>query len=143
SAMDFLQDFVLDSHTLQQKQEIKKGKPFLFSPETATKPSLFEIVFIHEGHLFQYGFTLDSKRVYEEWLYATPSGQLKQKPQTWFERDVQDVKNSVIRKSLKASSSWRNETGDNQLFLSVAANRQSEDFKKPFDWIQNSLRVVT
>lgn len=40
-------------------------------------------------------------RSYKEWLYATPQNSSKQKAQTWFERDIADVKDSHINKELK------------------------------------------
>ncbi|MEZ5690163.1 MAG: ATP-binding protein [Rickettsiales bacterium] len=143
-AMGLFQKFVVNSHKLQQTETIDDIVPFLFSKRTQKQPSSFEVVFIHNGHLFQYGFAIDKNKIHDEWLYATPEGKQKQKPQTWFERNSKNMKESTIRRQLKgAKESWKEGTGENQLFLSVASNRQSEDFRKPFDWIQNSFNVLT
>ena len=144
NAMDFFQDFVMDSHKLQPGEPIDAISPFLFSKKTTTQPSTFEAVFVKDNFLFQYGFTADNKKVHDEWLYATPAGNQKQKPQTWFKRNSKDIKQSTIKRELKgAKEAWKEGTGENHLFLSVAANRQSEDFKKPFNWIKSNLRVLT
>lgn len=143
SALDFFQDLVASSHKLQPNEPINDVKPFLFSTKTQKQPSKFEMVFIHEKLLFQYGFTADSKRIHDEWLYATDIDSKKQKAQTWFERDSKDIKASSVKKELKgARETWKEGTGKNQLFLSVAANRQSVDFKKPFEWITDRLHIL-
>ena len=72
NAMDFFQDFVMDSHKLQPGEPIDAISPFLFSKKTTTQPSTFEAVFVKDNFLFQYGFTADNKKVHDEWLYATP-----------------------------------------------------------------------
>ncbi|MCK5284329.1 MAG: hypothetical protein KAJ86_01940 [Alphaproteobacteria bacterium] len=115
----------------------------MFSTETEDQPSEFEIVFIYKKNLFQYGFTVDRNRIYEEWLNATPQDKERQKPQLWFERDVKDIKNSFVRKELKgAKSQWLSSTRSNALFLSTAAQLNSIDFQKPFEWIKNNLFIV-
>lgn len=45
-------------------------EPFAFHSEWSEKPSEFEVVFIQNGTLYQYGFALTRFRVVEEWLFA-------------------------------------------------------------------------
>lgn len=140
-AMEFFQEFVMESAKGSQQGESIDVTPFLFSKKTQQEPSEFEIVFIHDGYLFQYGFIVDSKIVYEEWLYATPESQKRQKKQTWFERYEGEIH---TKKELKGQQAiWKKATRDNALFLSTAVNLNSEDLKKPFEWIQHFLRVIT
>ncbi len=143
-ALDFFSDFVVRSSLDRQRdQPIDEIEPFRFSPSHPNQPSEFEIVFIHSGFLFEYGFSADSKRVYKEYLYATPREGKKQSPQKWFERDVSDPKNSYVRKELKGpKQSWKNETRENALFLSTAVQRNSEAFGIPFEWMLKYLRVL-
>lgn len=143
-ALHFLKSFVIDSaKDTQHGEKIEDVTPFLFSPKTSSKPSEFEILFIHKGYLFQYGFIVDSKKVYEEWLYATPQNAKRQRTQTWFERNKDNVEQSYIGKEIKGEKeNWKKSTRENALFLSTAVHLNSEDFKKPFSWIQDNLRLV-
>jgi len=140
----FLKSFVIGSFMdRQQGEDIEEVTPFLFSSKTNKKPSEFEIIFINEGYLFQYGFSLDSKKVHEEWLYATPLNAKKQKAQTWFERNSENIEESYIGKEIKGEKEkWKSSTRPNALFLSTAVQWNSEDFKKPFSWIQNNLKII-
>lgn len=142
-ALKFMRNWVVNSTPRFQPDDPIPVESYLFSTKTQKKPSTFEIVFIHEKYLFQYGFTADSTKIHAEWLYATPQDSERKKPQEWYRRDETDAKLSNVKKELKgAKEEWKAETRDNALFLSTAANRNSEDFRKPFDWIKNYLRIV-
>ncbi len=143
-AIEFLKDFVIDSSKNYQEGEEIEITPFTFSKTTPKQPSEFEIVFIHEDYLFQYGFTIDKKRVYKEWLYATPKSGEKQSPQKWYVRDEHNhTEKSFIKKELKGEKTlWRKSTRDNALFLSTAAQLGSKDFQIPFSWFQKKLYTL-
>jgi AAA15 family ATPase/GTPase len=141
-ALLFFKLFVANSSKDSQALEKISVNPFKFSSETFLEPTLFEIAFIYAGYLFEYGFSVDASRVYQEWLYATPQSGKKQTAQKWFERSVDTpVQESYIRKELKgAKESWKQNTRENALFLSTAVQNNSEDFLLPFTWITQSLR---
>ena len=82
-ALSFVQQFVLTSanRTIGSETGVK---PFLLNVKTAKEPTEFELHFTYQNVRYQYGFSLDNKRVHEEWLIAYPKGQ----PQTWFERSA-------------------------------------------------------
>lgn len=143
-AMSFCERFIIESSKDKQKGEtIEDITPFLFSKETQSQPSEFEIVFIHENFLYQYGFTVDSERVYDEWLYATPKDGERQKIQKWFVRDPSDILKSYINPNLKGEKEkWKSSTRGNALFLSTAVQWNSEEFSKPFNWIQKCFHTV-
>lgn len=143
-ALRFVRDFVVHSSLdRQREQPIDDIEPFAFSASSSAAPSEFEMVFIHKDFLFQYGFSVDAKRVHKEYLYATPKGGKKQSAQRWFERDVDDPKKSYIRKELKGQKqSWLEATRSNALFLSTAVQYNSKDFFIPFEWIGIKLRLV-
>lgn len=107
----------------------------------------FEIVFIHEGELFQYGFRVNSKRIEEEWLFARHSKH-GSKTRTIFQRlhNVDD-KEAYHWKLNDAQlpgerDAWKNSTRSNSLFLSVAVQLNSETLRKPFEWIRDCLHVI-
>lgn len=142
-ALEFFHEFVLTSHKDLQRNEKIYYSPFEFSKKTKAAPSEFEIVFICKNHLFRYGFSVDSDRVHNEWLYAVLENGKRQTVQKWFERDVDDYLNkSFIRSELEGSKkTWLSNTRANALFLSTAVANNSVDFSIPFDWITNSLVV--
>jgi uncharacterized protein len=144
-AIKFFNWFVINSSKNKQEGEEIEIDPFLFSNSTQKQPSEFEIVFIHKGYLFQYGFTVNRSKVLKEWLYATPKSSQKQTPQKWYERSEKNHKvDSFIRKELKgAKETWKKSTRDNALFLSTAAQLESEDFQIPLQWFQGPLRILT
>ena len=96
-------------------------EPYLLNEETAHQPSEFEFVFIHDGTLYQYGFTADTIRIHTEWLYASPQ---QGKLQRWIDRGGPDedkattwyINPSVIK---GRRAEWIQETRPNTLLLSL------------------------
>jgi hypothetical protein len=70
-AMDFVQDFVRDSAKDSQAGEnIKNVVPFLLNKVNPGLPSEFELLFVADEILYEYGFALNNKQVVHEWLFA-------------------------------------------------------------------------
>jgi len=69
----FLRDFVRESANRKPDDPIDT-QPFLLDPTSANMPSTFEITFIQDGIRYQYGLSVDRKRVWTEYLYASPKG---------------------------------------------------------------------
>lgn len=141
-ALHFMQQFVLSSAKESQQGEKISVDIFLFDKERSSQASKFEVTFTKNKVRYQYGFELDKDRIYEEWLYAYPSGRMQQ----WFHR-VYDKKNGEY--SWKFSTLftgkkqlWKDSTRDNALFLSTAVQLNSEQLAPLFDWFQNDLIVI-
>lgn len=70
-AMSFMKAMVLES--FDKESTIKKYKRFLFSTESESFPSTFEVVFlVNEGESkvqYRYGFEITSFKISKEWLY--------------------------------------------------------------------------
>lgn len=115
---------------------------FAFSPEAATKPTEFEVIFVEGGVRYQYGFTATRTRIESEWLFAFPEG----KSQRWFERNVNPKPDEPEwyfgPKFTGAKKVWQEATRDNALFLSTAVQLNSENLKPVFQWFSNRLRVI-
>ncbi|MEO5327848.1 MAG: ATP-binding protein [Magnetococcus sp. THC-1_WYH] len=145
-AMDFFQEFVISSaKDVQEGEEIDTAS-FLFDDAWRGKPTEFEIIFIHGDTLYQYGFALDTQRVWSEWMFANPNA-ADTKPRTLFQRiyDVNDGKYSWKINKIHVRGEkevWKTSTRDNALFLSTAMLLNSEAFKVPFDWIQKKFRIM-
>ncbi len=141
-AMAFCKYFILNSSKDLLPGDRIKVNPFQFSEQTTSQPCEFEIIFIHEGYLFQYGFAVDTKQVHQEWLYATPQNSKKQSAQTWLERGFKKDEFNIRKEIKGAKEIWKNETRDNALFLSTAVQRNSDSFKIPFEWIRTKFWTV-
>lgn len=144
NALLFTKAFIVTS-TDRKQRELIPIKPFLFSKEKRKELSEFEITFIHEDVRYQYGFSLDQDRIYEEWLTAYPKGL----PQTWFER--KPSKNETDNHSewhfgthLKGEKKrLANLTRIDALYLTVAAKFEQKQLAKVFEWFDDYLRFFT
>ena len=43
--------------------------PYRLNNEQRNQPSYFQIIFIHDGNKYRYGFEVDKEKVHKEWLY--------------------------------------------------------------------------
>lgn len=62
-------------------------EPFKLSTETENSPSFFQLIFWIDNTRFRYGFELDDKKIYAEWLYAKP----RERELPFFIRDKQEI----------------------------------------------------
>ncbi|MGD0230541.1 MAG: ATP-binding protein [Syntrophorhabdales bacterium] len=140
-AMQFMQAFVLVSHSYQEGQSINVS-PFALSAETRTRPSEFELSFLRDGVRYQYGFAVTPVRVTKEWLLAYPEG----KAQRWFERasdEKSDKENWYFgSKFVGRKQLWQEATRKNALFLSTAIQLNNEQLKPVFSWFQDTLDMI-
>ncbi len=140
-ALQFMQHFVLSSHSYQEGQRINTAS-FALAANTRSEPSEFEIFFVQDNVRYQYGFAATSARVTKEWLMAFPEG----KPQRWFERNY-DAKADKDEwyfgsKFTGRRQFWQEATRKNALFLSTAIQLNNEQLKPVFNWFQRKLAVV-
>jgi AAA15 family ATPase/GTPase len=137
-ALDFVTSFVLNAHKMQDGDHFEDLKQFKLGKEEAL--SEFEVVFIQETFLFQYGFSLDKEKIHDEWLYATELRNTKQKSQTWISRS--EGKIGIPKEKETTKNLWLESTRSNALILSTAVQLNSEKLRIPFDWFKKRLRVV-
>ncbi|MES2614349.1 MAG: ATP-binding protein, partial [Bdellovibrionota bacterium] len=146
-ALWFIKNFISRGAVkFQTGDRITGFKPFLLDEKTLNEPSFFEIDFLApnpkskvENDLirFQYGFTVDSKKVRSEWLYAYPHG----RAQTWFTRE--DNKFVWKKEFAGKNKSISEKTGENILYLSKAGGQENHPLLKSlFFWIKEKLRFI-
>lgn len=56
--------------------------PYKLDYDLINKPSYFQIIFIHNGEKYRYGFEIDDEKIHSEWLYVK-----KKKEVVLFERE--------------------------------------------------------
>ncbi|MEW6187293.1 MAG: ATP-binding protein [Thermodesulfobacteriota bacterium] len=139
--IQFMQNFVLTSHSLQEGKKINVA-PFALAVDTREAPCEFEMFFIQDQVRYQYGFALNTFRVEREWLLAYPEG----KAQRWFERSYDkktDQENWYFGSKFTGRKQlWQEATRKNALFLSTAIQLNNEQLKPVFNWYQQKISVV-
>ena len=140
-AIGFVEEFIRTSAERTPNWQIPV-KGFVLDKSTRDKPSEFEVTFLCEDVRYEYGFIVDHKHVYEEWLIAYPKGSA----QVWFERTVDSDSsegNWYFGRRLKGEKNRLVPlTRPNALFLSVSAQFNHEQLKPIYDWFVNKLMIV-
>jgi hypothetical protein len=134
-AMQYMRAVVAESATVMQPGQTFNVQPFRLDTEYAKQPTEFEITFLLGGIRHQYGFSLTPERIVDEWLlvYRAP------KPQQWFRRSFDKAtRNSIYEFSTHMAGPrklWQETTRPNALFLSTAAQLNSELLGPIFRWL--------
>jgi uncharacterized protein len=140
-AIDFMKGAVLGS-AVASPTAATRHDPFRLSSESREAASEFEISFIQDDILYEYGFKVTAKRITEEWLIEHPF----RRPREVFCRTYNSRSNSYDWKFSKAfrgdKTLWRNATRENALFLSTAAQFNSQHLLPVFSWFQDRLVSV-
>lgn len=143
-SMKTLAALVRDSFRNENKL-IEKYEPHLFHSKWRNSPTEFEVTFLHDDSLFQYGFAYDAERIWEEWLFERPSATRKQRQ--IFTREY-DPNRSAYNWETSAThlkgerESWKAQTRENALFVSTAIQLNSESLQRPFHWLNMGLRAI-
>lgn len=141
SALAFMRMFVNKSAKESQQGEKIPVDNFLFDQNDNKKPTEFEITFVKNQIMYQYGFVLDENQIFEEWLFAYPFG----KAQRWFSR-VYDAENNKYEwsfsKFFKGGNQVKDLTLKNVLFLSNSVKLNNEQLVPVYSWFQNDLMLI-
>jgi len=62
--------------------------PYRLNTKLINQPSYFQIIFVHKGNKYRYGFEIDTEKVHREWLYLK-----REKEVVLFEREGQQLTN--------------------------------------------------
>ncbi len=134
-ALHYMRSVVAESATVLQPGQTFNVQPFRLDAEYAKQPTEFEITFLLGGVRHQYGFSLTPERIVDEWLlvYRAP------KPQQWFRRSFnEETRSSDYEFSTHLTGPrklWQETTRSNALFLSTAAQLNSELLGPIFRWL--------
>ncbi len=113
------------------------------------RSSKFEFVIKTQGVLYNYGFRLNTSRILEEWLLATPNS----KEVNFFERTTSPVGKVDVKigPALSGRQSKRKQflefvaqgTRQNQLFLTQAIQNNVLELQPLFDWFQYACLILS
>ncbi|HEX8831238.1 MAG TPA: AAA family ATPase [Longimicrobium sp.] len=138
-ALSFMRTAVVDSHRNWLPNGGIPRTPFSLDETSAAEPSLVAVDLLIGGVRYEYGFTADSVRVHEEWLYAYPRG----RRQEWFTRDAsRDVEFVFSRSLVGENRAISALTRPNSLFLSAAAQNNHEQLMPVYEWFAQKLSIV-
>lgn len=133
--MQFMRAVVAESATSMKPSDKFNVQPFLLDTKFASQPTSFELSFVLGGVRHQYGFNLTRERIVDEWLLVYRSA----KPQQWFSRSFDDVSQKYVYSFSTHLSGprklWEETTRSNALFLSTAAQLNSELLGPIFLWL--------
>lgn len=126
---------VRTSDTRNITQKIPGMIPFQFDKETVQGPCSFEFYFVAQNGIpYRYGFTADSNRVFEEYLYYYSSA----RPSRIFERGDKFTYNQADESSF---SKYEEKNTPNKLFLATATNWGNAKTAPAYQWLADSIDV--
>jgi AAA15 family ATPase/GTPase len=136
-ALSFMRTFIINSAQKAGPESPITVSPYKLEEPYDSRPSEFEIMFIHEGVSYEYGFMVDRTKVHREWLFSFPKGQIRK----LFERSA---------KGIKFGPHWKGGgkrlveyTRGNALFLSTAAQFNHQKAKSLLGWFENELLDIS
>ncbi|MDE2759395.1 MAG: ATP-binding protein [Paracoccaceae bacterium] len=138
--------FMIIRDSFKDEQSLKNNyDPHLFHSKWRNEPTEFEVTFLHDDSLFQYGFNYNAERVLEEWLFERPSSTGRQRQ--IFTREYKGGEKydwDIIEANLEGErESWKAQTRHNALFLSTAIHLNAKPLKRPFNWLIRGLRTIS
>jgi len=135
SALSYMRAVVAESASIVQPGQAYNVQPFKLDEGFAQQPTQFEMSFVLDGIRHQYAFAMTPKRIVSESLVVYRSS----KPAQWFSRTlVDDGETYGYEFSAYLTGPrklWQDSTRPNALFLSTAAQLNSELLGPVFRWI--------
>lgn len=123
-------------------------KPFKLDAACSTTPSRFEFEIQYKGKIFVYGFVLDSKRIYNEWLLEIRPASEKMLFRRTASTDDADVE-SKIEFGIKVGRKERDllelvalKTPPNRLFLQESIESNLKYFEEVYEWFDDVLVII-
>jgi len=137
-ALSFMRFFVLNSSKDSAVDDPIPVTPHAFRTENITKPSIFDISFLHNGDIYQYGFSATPSCIIDEWLVYREEG--SSKDIELFDRKYNEI--SMAESFKEEGQSLVSKTRNNSLFLSVCANFNGPVSTVVTRWFQK-LRIMS
>jgi AAA15 family ATPase/GTPase len=140
-ALDYLRAVVAESATVVQPGQTYNVQPFKLDPATIQQPTEFEITFLLAGVRHQYAFAMNSQRIVSESLLVYRSS----KPTQLFSRQHTKDDGYAYEFSTYLTGPrklWQESTRPNALFLSMAAQLNSEQLSPVFNWIVRNITFL-
>ena len=129
-ALYFMKRMVIGS--ISGNKLINMCENFKFQEKAYSEPTSFEISFIKDDILFDYGFEVLNNQINREWLYKK-----KKRKIPIFTREGSDWKEIKLYSDMKKAEKIKNFTRKDALFLTAAAMFNIGMAKDIQDWFEN------
>lgn len=127
---------IRESNDRQIDRPVPFIHPYAFDEEHRHVPSKFDFTFVINHVKYQYGFSADSSKIYDEYLYKYSS----KLPSLIFERtNTKDYKYTKSNES--QLKQYEEKTAPNKLFLATATNWNCELTKAAYLWFAKGIDV--
>ncbi|MES2536408.1 MAG: ATP-binding protein [Pseudomonadota bacterium] len=138
-ALNYMRAVVAESATVIQPGQTFNVQGFKLDKQFVNEPSEFEITFLLEGIRYQYAFAMTPQRIVSESLLVYRTN----KPSQWFSRRFVDSTGTYdydFSAHLTGPRKlWQDSTRPNALFLSTAAQLNSELLSPVMRWIVENI----
>lgn len=138
-ALNYMRAVIAESATVIQPGQTYNVQPFKLDEAFASQPTAFELTFMLAGVRHQYAFEMTQQRIISESLLVYRTA----KPTQWFSRTLNDDGETYHYEFSAYLTGprklWENSTRPNALFLSTAAQLNSEQISPVFRWIIESI----
>jgi AAA15 family ATPase/GTPase len=141
-AINFMRLFVLASATKMNVGDTIQIAPFRLNPESRDQASFFEAAFVVEQVRYQYGFTVTSKRVEDEWLIAYPKGRPRHLLERHFDLKSEETTWTFRGELEKEGTLLKERTRDNGLVLSRGAELNIAPLTRVFLWFRQRMLML-
>jgi uncharacterized protein len=141
-ALATFRDLILHSSGYSDSQFSERHTPFRFGP-SATQPTEFEIDIVLDRVRYRYAISYDSQRIRFERLLVSRTG----KSQRWFERRFDEATHKDTWAAFSPNFNgpremWRKATRARALFLTTAAQLNSEQLAPLLHWVEHRLEIL-
>jgi len=141
-ALATFRDLILHSSGYSDSQFSEKHTPFRFGP-SVTQPTEFEIDVLLDRVRYRYAISYDSQRIRFERLLVYRTG----KSQRWFERRFDEATHKDTWAAFSPNFNgpremWRKATRAKALFLTTAAQLNSEQLSPLLHWVEHRLEIL-
>jgi hypothetical protein len=130
----FIWNMIKNSHNFNIETKIPRI-PFKLNKSNITKPSSFEIIFIHNNIKYKYGFSCDNLRFIDEYLFYWPQGRqalvFKRTNCSTYEYNIDKKKQSLIKLQMN----------NNVLYLSRATQLGYDKVKPAYEFFVENMVI--
>lgn len=135
ASMDFMRRAIAESATIIQPNQPYNVQKFKLDKTKAAEPVTFELSFLMQGVRYQYAFAMHAERFVSESLVMYQTS----KPTQLFSRQLNasgEAYDYEFSSALKGPKQlWQDSTRPNALFLSTAAQLNSDMLGQVFRWL--------
>lgn len=138
-ALNYMRAVVAESAAVVTPGQTYNVQPFKLDKTSATEPTEFELTFLIEGVRHQYSFAMTPERIVSESLVVYRTSRPTQLLSRRWVEDDEGYEFKFSTYLTGPTKVWQESTRDNALFLSTAAQLNSELLSPIFRWIIESI----